>query len=116
MRTAALVCVCAVILLSAVNAAGQPIGAVPTAGSPGGPTSGDPVQPFPVSFGAGRTLVAADGNGQLSSSHSSEVDMFTGALVKRLHLPLPVGRNDLQPSSDLIYDSRAGNGLVGVGW
>jgi len=80
-------------------------------------TTGDPVQPIPLSRNSGRAY-AAPGTEEYNalSMTDEDVDLFHGALVKRLPLTLPPGRNGLQPKADLIYDSRLGNGLIGVGW
>jgi YD repeat-containing protein len=40
----------------------------------------------------------------------------SGALIYAYPLSLPAGRNGLGPSLSLVYDSNAGNGMLGMGW
>ena len=40
----------------------------------------------------------------------------TGAMAYRVPIALPPGRNGIEPSLSLSYNSRSGNGWVGVGW
>lgn len=43
-------------------------------------------------------------------------DLFTGTGNITIPLPVPAGRNGLQPNLDLTYSSGSGNGPCGVGW
>lgn len=43
-------------------------------------------------------------------------DAFTGTLTTSIPINVPVGRNGIQPSLQLVYSNTAGNGWVGMGW
>src|SRR5262245_30854942 len=64
------------------------------------------------------TLVATDATdgdctGQLDGEFTVTPE---GAAVFQLPLWVPPGRNGLQPDLSLQYDSRNGQGFLGVGW
>jgi len=64
------------------------------------------------------TLVSTDAeNGVCTGQLDGDLQVTPdGAAVFRLPLWVPPGRNGLQPDLALQYDSRSGNGLLGVGW
>ena len=68
--------------------------------------------PRPPEFPGG-TVLPADGPGYVEGSSSVSL---SGSANYTLPLRVPAGRAGMQPELALRYDSRGGNGLLGVGW
>src|SRR4051794_8338846 len=51
--------------------------------------------------------------GYLPGSGSAGVD---GSYTYKIPLEVPAGRMGMQPNLELVYNSKAGNGILGVGW
>ena len=64
---------------------------------------------FSAGVSVNNTYVVAEIPAKLSVSSS-------GALTYQVPIEVPTGINGLQPSISLNYNSRAGNGVMGVGW
>jgi len=54
--------------------------------------------------------------GNLAPSGSQSVSLFTGAFTYTYPIVIPPGRKGIQPDLNLIYNSQATNGWLGVGW
>ena len=54
--------------------------------------------------------------GNLAPTGSQSVSLFTGAFTYSYPIAVPPGRGGMQPSLNLVYNSQASNGWLGVGW
>src|SRR5688572_11205631 len=54
--------------------------------------------------------------GDLTTGHSVDVDIRTGAAALRIPVPSPPGRSGLSPEFVLEYSSGSGNSAFGAGW
>jgi len=54
--------------------------------------------------------------GNLTPAGSQSVSLFTGAFTYSYPIAVPPGRQGIQPDLNLIYNSQANNGWLGVGW
>jgi len=62
------------------------------------------------------SLNAQSAPGSLSVGSSLEADPITGSASMSVPISVPQGRNGIQPSVVLSYNSGAGNGVLGMGW
>lgn len=56
------------------------------------------------------------GSGGGEGSKTALPDLFSGSLSYAVPIEVPPGRKGMDPGVSLIYQSSAGNGLVGLGW
>jgi hypothetical protein len=68
------------------------------------PQTSDVQKDKPIAFGGG------------SSNGTVLPDLFTGSMGYSVPIEVPPGRHGMDPGLALTYNSRNGNGWVGVGW
>ena len=66
--------------------------------------------------GGGGGAPAASGSAAVSGSGSILPDLFTGSMSYSIPIPVPPGRNKMEPALAFVYRSNRSNGWMGVGW
>ncbi len=84
-----------------------------TISAPAQPASAAPAPATAAALPAGGLVPSASGYGKTAGSFSVSND---GSAQYRVPLWTPDGHGQGKPDLSLSYDSRAGNGLIGVGW
>jgi hypothetical protein len=54
--------------------------------------------------------------GNLTPAGSQSVSLYTGAFTYSYPIAVPPGRRGVQPELNLLYNSQANNGWLGIGW